>query len=99
LRSEPRHRLREVGGRHRESDAGDCQGGAGIDGDDPSTCAVEADELDLEDVFEVDVGDVRLSTGDPIMPADPGGRVADALVGHGFVALGPEAPRPSSAAA
>ncbi len=99
LRSEPGHRLRQVGGGHHESDARDGQGGARVDGDDPSPGTVEADELDVEDVFEVDVGDVGLAAGDPIEAADAGGRVADALVAHGFVALGPEAPRPSPAAA
>ena len=90
LRPEPGHRLGKVGCGHHQSDARDGQGGAGVDGDDPRPGAVEADELDLEDVLEADVGDVGLAAGDAVEAADAGGRVADALVLLiGSAALGP----------
>ena len=50
LRAEPGHRLREVCRGHHELDAGDGEGGAGVDSDDPGPGTVEADELDVEDV-------------------------------------------------
>ena len=73
LRAEARHRLREVGRGDREADAGDLEGGARVDGDDPRPGAVEGHELRVEDVVEMEVGHVRLPAGDPVEPADPGG--------------------------
>ena len=68
-----------------EPDAGDGEGGARVDRDDPRPGAVEGHELDVERVLEPDVGDVRLAAGDPVEPADAGRRAADApasLIGH-----------------
>ena len=38
---------------------------------------VEGDELHVQDVLEVDVGDVLLPAGDPLEPADARWRLAD----------------------
>ena len=72
LRAEARHRVREVGGGHDETNAGHGEGRARVDPDDPRPCHVERDELHVEDVLEVDVRDVLLAPGDPLDPTDAG---------------------------
>ena len=78
LGAEARHRVREVGGGHDEPDAGHGHGRARVDPADPRPRHVERDELHVEDVVEVDVGDVLLLPGDPLDPADARRRLADA---------------------
>ena len=73
LRAEARHRLWEVRRGEREAHAGHLECGARVDGDDPRPGAVEAHELRVEHVLEMEVGHVRLPAGDPVEPADPGG--------------------------
>ena len=71
LRPEARHRLRQVRGGHDEPDAGHGQGRARVDRPDPGARRIERDELDVEHVVEVEVGDVRLLAGHALDAADP----------------------------
>ena len=77
LGAEPRHRVREVGGGHDEPNAGHGNGRARVDPADPRPRHVERDELHVQDVLEVDVGDVLLPPGDPLDPTDARRRLAD----------------------
>ena len=77
LRPEPRDGLRQVGGGHDHPDARHRAGRRRVDRPDARPRDRQRDELDVEDVVERDVGDVRLSPGDAIETADARGRVAD----------------------
>ena len=77
LGSEPRDRLRQVGGGEDEADAGHGEGGRRVDRDDPRPRDIDRDELGVEDAIESKVGDVDLASGDPVEPADPGRGIAD----------------------
>jgi len=70
LGSEARHRVGEVSGRHHEPDARDRAGRGVVDAPDAGPRDGQRDELHVEDVLDRDVGDVRLSAGDAIEPAD-----------------------------
>ncbi len=82
LRTESRHGLRQVGRGHDEPDAGDGEGGARVDRDDPGSGAVEPHELGVENALEAEVRHVGLAAGDPIVATDPGRRRADAVRPH-----------------
>ena len=82
LWAEARHRVREVGGGHDEPDAGHGKGRARVDPADPRPRHVERDELHVEHVLEVDVGDVLLPPGDALDPADARRRLPDASLGR-----------------
>ena len=77
LRPEPRDGLRQVGGGHDHPDARHRAGRRRVDRPDACPRDRQRDELDVEDVVERDVGDVRLPPGDAIEAADAHGRVAD----------------------
>ncbi len=60
LGPEARHRRRQVVGRHDEPDAGEGERARGVDAADAGARGVDRDELDVEDVLEAQVRDVRL---------------------------------------
>ena len=68
---------REVGGGQDEPDAGHGEGRAGVDPADARPRHVERDELHVEDVVEVDVGDVLLPPGDRSTPPTRAGDSPD----------------------
>jgi hypothetical protein len=96
LRSEARHRIGEIVRGERQAHAGHLERGAGVDGDDPRPGAVEAHQLHVQRILEPDVGHVRLSAGDAVDAADPGGRRADARAVHRGVSPASAAARTAS---
>ena len=74
LWAEARHRLGQVVRGHDEADARDGERGARVDPDDARPGDGQRDELRVELVREVDVGDVSLPAGDAVGPADALGR-------------------------
>ena len=74
LRPEARHR-RPAGRRRVKTSRtpGTAERRAGVDRPIRARAHVERDELHVERVVELEVGDVRLPPGDPVEPADPAG--------------------------
>jgi hypothetical protein len=77
LRAETRHWLRQVCGGEYETHAGHGQGTRGVDRADACVRDGQSDELDVELVRNVDVGDILLLSGDARLAPDTADRAAD----------------------
>jgi len=80
LGPETRHGFGQVGRGHDEADARDLHGGGRVDRDDPGAGAVDRHEPGVEDIRDIEVGDVGLLARDALMAAHTPRRGADAAV-------------------